>query len=344
MIDLGEDEAPAGAPAWMATFADLMSLLMCFFVLLLSFSEMDVNKYKQIAGSMKFAFGVQNKIEVKDIPKGTSIIAREFSPGDPKPTQIKTINQVTADMTKQSLKVGNPDAPDSEVKKIDAKDLNKEQTKKLLEEKLKSLIAETKKDADKLREILKKEINNGKVDIESKGRSITVRIREKGSFPSGSSNLHPDFAPVMATLSDALKDISGKIAVEGHSDNIPIKSARFKSNWDLSSSRALSVTHELIKNKLLDDNRFMVVGHADTKPHKPNTSAQNRAENRRVEIVIRQGLDEATATSIKDIQRSNPDALNSMDINDDDLSDSLDNSGLTDNPREGAELINSLEE
>ena len=54
----------------MATFADLMSLLMCFFVLLLSFSEMDVQKYKQIAGSMKDAFGVQNEIKVKDIPKG----------------------------------------------------------------------------------------------------------------------------------------------------------------------------------------------------------------------------------------------------------------------------------
>lgn len=58
---------PAGLPAWMGTFADLMSLLMCFFVLLLSFSEMDVLKFKQIAGSMKFAFGVQNKIEVKDL-------------------------------------------------------------------------------------------------------------------------------------------------------------------------------------------------------------------------------------------------------------------------------------
>ncbi|MGL4640985.1 MAG: flagellar motor protein MotB, partial [Shewanella sp.] len=74
---------PPGAPLWLATFADLMSLLMCFFVLLLSFSEMDVLKFKQIAGSMKYAFGVQNKVEVKDIPKGTSVIALEFRPGRP---------------------------------------------------------------------------------------------------------------------------------------------------------------------------------------------------------------------------------------------------------------------
>ena len=82
---------PEGLPAWMGTFADLMSLLMCFFVLLLSFSEMDVLKFKQIAGSMKFAFGVQNKIEVKDIPKGTSVIAMEFRPGKPDPTPIESI-------------------------------------------------------------------------------------------------------------------------------------------------------------------------------------------------------------------------------------------------------------
>ena len=319
MIEFEEDEAPAGAPAWMATFADLMSLLMCFFVLLLSFSEMDVQKYKQIAGSMKNAFGVQNQVKVKDIPKGTSIIAQEFSPGRPQPTQIKTVNQFTTETTKPSLRVGNPDAPDVDVPDVDAKDLSKEQTKKLLEEKLKNLVAETKADADALKAALKKEIEGGKIDIEAKGRSITIRIREKGSFRSGSAVLHPDFMPVMETLRQALQNISGKIAVEGQTDNVPIKSVRYRSNWGLSSSRALSVTHALIKDSTLDDSRFMVIGHADTKPHKPNTTAQNRAENRRVEIVIRQGLDEATATSLKDIQQSNPDILSATNVVDENI-------------------------
>ena len=94
---------PPGLPAYMGTFADLMALLMCFFVLLLSFSEMDVLKFKQIAGSMQYAFGVQNKIEVKDIPKGTSVIAMEFRPGRPDPTPIDTIQQQTVEMTQQML-------------------------------------------------------------------------------------------------------------------------------------------------------------------------------------------------------------------------------------------------
>ena len=94
---------PPGLAKWMATFADLMALLMCFFVLLLSFSELDALKFKQIAGSMKFAFGVQNKIEVKGIPKGTSIIAQEFRPGKPEPTPIETIQQLTMEMTQEIL-------------------------------------------------------------------------------------------------------------------------------------------------------------------------------------------------------------------------------------------------
>ena len=304
-----DDESTPGAPVWMATFADLMSLLLSFFVLLLSFSEMDVQKYKQVAGSMKDAFGVQNQVQVMDIPKGTSIIAQEFSPGETRPTPAETINQITTDTTKQSLRVGNPEAPE-----LDAKKLSEQQTKVLLEEKLKNLIADTKADADRLREILKKEIDEGKIDIDSEGRAITIRIREKGSFPSGSATLHPDFIPVMVTLRNALKDIAGKIAVEGHTDDVPITGTRFRSNWDLSSSRALSVTHELIAGDDLDDDRFMVIGRADTQPFQGNTSAQNRAQNRRVEIVIRQGLDKATATSINDIQNSNPDLLKTLNL------------------------------
>ena len=94
---------PPGLPQWLGTFADLMSLLMCFFILLLSFAEVDVLKFKQIAGSMKYAFGVQSKIEVKDIPKGTSVVAQEFTPGKPEPTPIEVVMQQTIEVTKAQL-------------------------------------------------------------------------------------------------------------------------------------------------------------------------------------------------------------------------------------------------
>lgn len=309
MIVIEEDDGPPGTPAWMATFADLMSLLMCFFVLLLSFSQMDAQKYKEVAGSMKNAFGVQNQIKEFGIPKGTSIIAKEFSPGKPQPTQVKTINQFTTETTKPSLSVGNPTASKS---KGTGMGLDGDEAKRLLEQKLEALMVETQIDAEKLRATLKDEIDSGKIDIEYSGRSITVRIRERGSFPSASSALQAGFIPVMGALRESLKAIEGEISVEGHTDNIPISSARFKSNWDLSSSRALSVTHELVQDNALDANRFMVVGRSDTKPFKPNDSSRNRAENRRVEIVIRQGFDDETVADIKALQRTNPDAINSI--------------------------------
>ncbi len=260
-----EEEGTSGAPAWMATFADLMSLLLCFFVLLLSFSVMDVQKYKQIAGSMRMAFGVQNQQEVLDIPKGTSVIAKEFSPGKTTPIPSKNITQITEMLTKPSLRVGDPNSALAENMK------------------------RTQNDADKLRRLLKKEIKEGIVDIEAKGNIITIRIRETGTFPSGSDILNVDSIPLMSSLRHTLKDITGEISIEGHTDNVPLIGTRFKSNWGLSAARALSVAHELLAGDLLDERRFVVVGHADTRPFAPNNSAENRAQNRRVEIKIRQG-------------------------------------------------------
>ncbi len=127
---------PAGLPAWLATFGDLMSLLMCFFVLLLSFSEMDVLKFKQLAGSMREAFGVQNQIKVEDIPKGTSIIAQEFSPGRPEPTPLNEVRQMTVNNDMNTLdirsKEGESDSPDKEAG--EDKELQKQQEQEAKEE------------------------------------------------------------------------------------------------------------------------------------------------------------------------------------------------------------------
>jgi chemotaxis protein MotB len=303
MID-DEDDAPPGTPAWMATFADLMSLLMCFFVLLLTFAEMDVEKFKQIAGSMKVAFGVQNEFELEDIPKGTSVVATEFSPGATTESPIETIQQVTDDTMDPSLRVGEGELDSAEMEEM-------------LQQKITALLAETEADADKLKKKLEDEINTGKVDVESEGRTITVRIREQGSFPSGSATLNSAFAPVMQRIRDALVEIPGTVAIEGHSDNIPVSGGRYESNWGLSASRALSVTHELLRGNLIDDERMMVVGFADTRPFTFNDTPEGRAMNRRVEIVIRQGIEGDDAQSLEVLREANPDALDILGLESD---------------------------
>ena len=119
MDDVEEEGGDGGGGAgWLATFADLMSLLMCFFVLLLSFSEMDVMKFKRLAGSMKQAFGVQQKLKANDPPKGTSIIAQEFSPGTPRPTPLNQIWQKTTDESRNSLDVACQDLGSSNSEKV----------------------------------------------------------------------------------------------------------------------------------------------------------------------------------------------------------------------------------
>ena len=112
-----EDECPkcppAGAPAWMATFADMATLLMAFFVLILSFAEFNVPKFKQISGSLREAFGVQKVVPVVEQPKGTTVISLEFSP-NPSPAITDTLRQETTELQQDELKLetNNDDAPE----------------------------------------------------------------------------------------------------------------------------------------------------------------------------------------------------------------------------------------
>lgn len=304
-----EDEEQATGGGWLATFADLMSLLMCFFVLLLSFSEMDVLKYKQVAGSMRDAFGVQSEVKVKDIPKGTSIIAQEFSAGRPDPTPLNKVQQATVDFTKQSLDTrSRPPGTSEEKSELNA---TPEQVEALMRE----VLRRQSEDAAKiLSEALRAEIEAGKIDIESGLSTVTIRIREKGSFPSGSADLSSEFLPVIGRLRRVLKDVDGDIAVEGHTDDIPISNALFRSNWGLSVDRALSVAHELMKDPAMNQERFMVIGYADTRPFADNDSPANRSQNRRVEIVIKRGLEDAETTDLRALEQANPDLLEEMQV------------------------------
>jgi len=284
-----ECDCPPGLPAWMGTFADLMSLLMCFFVLLLSFSEMDAMKFKRLAGSMAQAFGVQNKLNVTDIPKGTSIIAQEFSPGRPEATPINEIWQKTQDVTEMSL-----DVDCSEEYNIEQGEEGYDAgVKTRVKKKLEDLLKETEADAFELADALHEQISEGQVEIETRGRLIIIRIREKGSFISGSAEMSQEYKNVMEEVRIVLAQRPGKVEVQGHTDDVPIKTARYPSNWALSAARAVSVAHELMKGDAVPEGRFEVAGFSDTLPLVPNTSNENRARNRRVEILIKQGLENA---------------------------------------------------
>ncbi|MDW3094332.1 MAG: MotB family protein [Gammaproteobacteria bacterium] len=266
-----KEEGDAGAPAWVMTFADLMSLLMCFFVLLLAFSEMDAQKFKQLSGSMKQAFGVQRQIKANDIPKGTSIIAMEFSPGIPQPTPIQVVEQETSDDTKDNLEFSEG---------------SDDENKNLAEKMYAAAIDSIREEAEKLVEDLKEEIETGMLEVEWSEAEITVRLKEKSTFNSGEAKLKSSSFEIIDRVSKSLNKIEGNIIVAGHSDNVPISTYEYRSNWELSAARAANVVHHLTKNGRVDPYRVQMRAHAETKPLVPNDSLENKASNRRVEIVI----------------------------------------------------------
>ncbi len=254
--DTEECECEEGAPAWLATFADLMSLLMCFFVLLLSFSEMDIQKYKQVAGSMEKAFGVQRDVKSEEIPKGTTVISQEYSPGKPQPTPVPEMRQSTTDETQQNLRIDS-------LPLVDVEELTEQVTKALANE-----------------------IEAELLEVIQGDTGVLIRVREKDSFPSGTSRLQSGFEGVLDKLSVVLNAVDAKIIVEGHTDNIPIDTDEYPSNWVLSSARAASVVHYLTNADLKDPSRVSMRAYSEYVPVAPNDSAANRAKNRRVEINI----------------------------------------------------------
>lgn len=258
MSDEPQKKKGAGVPAWVMTFADLMTLLMCFFVLLLSFAEMDIRKFKQVAGSMREAFGVQRKIEADQ-----SQSLEEFLDGQ------------TSDVPLHE-KVGELDS-------MDPKSLDPQAMEKLLEE---IQAEQTKAEASKLAALLSEEIAAGAIELESTTDSIIIRINEKASFPSGRAKLRAGFTEVLDKIHLALAEVEGTVTVAGHTDDRPINTKRFRSNWELSAGRAVSVVHALLRSNLLDSRRFLIEGHGASRPLVDNDTPENRARNRRVEITL----------------------------------------------------------
>jgi chemotaxis protein MotB len=256
-----------GSPPWLITFADLMVLLMCFFVLMLSFSEMDPEKFKLMSGTLNQAFGVQTELTTTDTPKGTSLEAQEFSPAVPEPTDDNEVRQHTVDSDLNTLDLG-------------------------LQIRLREIKAQeeaAERQATELRAVFRQEIDDGRLLIRQEGSNVVIQLLEKDSFPSGSAALEAGSLESLAKIGQLVGGMTGAITVSGHTDNVPIRSGgQYRSNWELSAARAASVGHELLAAGL-DPARLMVSGHADTQPRVSNDTPANRALNRRVDITFANG-------------------------------------------------------
>ncbi|MGC8119667.1 flagellar motor protein MotB [Marinobacter sp. VGCF2001] len=252
---LKKNRVKKGTPDWIVTFADLATLLLTFFILLLSFAEMDVEKYRAMANSMSLAFGSSNV--VGDDVGGSPITMVESDtvslpePSESLQQQPEFIDERTEQAETRPIPGGVLDLAGRLVRELEA------------------------------------EVASETLHINYDEDQVVIRFSEEATFRSGDATIKPEMIPIIERVVRVLSSCTGDVVVSGHSDDRPISSSRFRSNWDLSAARAVSVVHELVLNRDIPADRVVAAGRAETRPLAPNNTADNRAMNRRVEIAIR---------------------------------------------------------
>lgn len=224
-------ECKEGAPEYMATYGDMMTLLLCFFVLLLSMAEMDAKKFEMAASSFQNA--------LNGVLESMPTVAIHEEVLKPKMGGDAQNKRIAADAARRIQQI-------------------------------------VKKD-DRLKEAVK-------VKVTDKG--IAVQISDPIGFKVGSDKIEKEFQDLLVDILGIIRDIPERdIRVEGHTDNTPIQSTRFPSNWELSAARALSVV-KLFYSKGENPVKLSAVGYGEFRPAMPNTSKQNKRKNRRIEIFV----------------------------------------------------------
>ena len=361
-------KAPAGAPLWMVTFADLMSLLVTFFVLILSFSIMDMQRYFEVAGSIREAFGFQEEViksgiveidgtPFRDQPRHvvpvplavvtlphaeTPDASRGSLPGDAaedayEELVTRIVEEIITD-SEASDSDGLPDRQDglqgdegvgpgqmgdsgtmgSDGEMTEPGDAGERMAQGLegqepmmglegedmtpLRRQVEEELAEIDPDlltqvlqerqareelTERLNAELQEELSDGDVQITGAGNSVTITFRDQAAFPSGRVELQPTFLDALDRLAGVLVEQEGEITIAGHTDDIPISSARFRSNWELSVGRAVSVIQYWDDQGLIPRERMVAVGYGETRPVADNGTAEGRSQNRRIEVEVR---------------------------------------------------------
>lgn len=264
-------EAPPapGAPAWMATFSDLMNLLLTFFILLFSMSSVDVAKFEEIAASLNASFSIFDS-GAPAITEGGLI-----SSGVSQLNQLD--NYYTSMGTNKDEADGDEDILDEEVKdKFD--EMQSEATEELGEKVEEDLDAEG---------LLSGEYE-GFIDMEITSQYVTLTLNGSVLFNSGRAEIKKDAAVFVDKLGDVLKGYNDNlIEIRGYTDSVPVSASnKYADNMELSQARAYSVYKFLVNSKNMSEESLECSGRGEQEPIASNDTAEGRALNRRVEIRI----------------------------------------------------------
>jgi chemotaxis protein MotB len=226
------DKAP-NHERWLITYADLITLLMIFFILMYTISNVNSKKFAQLSASLSEALvGNNSGFFMGEAPGPVQIDGKVVTPGSP-----------------------------SEQKAM-------EEAKKQIEG------------------MLKEKGVDGKVEVSFEERGLVVSLKETLLFARGSAEINPASREVIRKIGEVLVKLPNAIRIEGHTCDLPIHTAQFPSNWELSTTRATNVVKFLIAEVNFSPIRLSATGYAETRPQVPNTTEVNRQKNRRVDIVV----------------------------------------------------------
>lgn len=281
-----QEEEKGIEAGWINTFADLMNLLLCFFVLLFSMSTVDADKYEQLVTSMTESINIFDKGgssigEGAFVSSGTDqlISVEQYFNEYENPGESKEVKE---DASKRTDVEGNPqpnDSPDEEPSNAE----QQYQAKKAAEQKAKAdeLYGRVNDDANRQNDEDKININ-----IDKDNQYVQISLNGALLFDTGEVDIKKSVLPLMSKVGDILKQYSThRIKIEGHTDNVPI-SGRYRNNMLLSTARANSVFEYLKDVKKISPKTMETSGFGEYKPVASNKTAKGRAQNRRVEIKI----------------------------------------------------------
>ncbi|NUU60982.1 flagellar motor protein MotB [Paenibacillus agri] len=260
---------------WMITYADLITLLLIFFVVLYAMSSLDTEKYNVVTGSLSQTFkngsalpgGGNGLLDGQKGLNGTSP-GRQSQPGSPEPGKGQDAGGAESSEGPSPTKSDNLKPSDREL-------AFREQEARLAE--LMGVITKYVKD------------NNlgDQIFVADKPQGIAITLSDRFLFDPGNAALKAPALPALKQLSGLFHGIGATISIEGHTDNMPLsKLSRYSDNWELSGARALSVLRYFVDKEGLTPSTFQYAGYGDTRPASDNSTEAGRQKNRRVEIIV----------------------------------------------------------
>lgn len=290
-----EFKLPPGTPApWMSTFSDMMTLLMCFFVLLFSMSTVDAQKFEEVAQSFQQTFSIF-KGGAKAIGDGI-LISNGVSQLNMLDEYINSTGKMAENNTDSQAfdenAVGQEDIKAEELaQKVNASKEEVEELQDAIDKLEETKMQLSEELAEKIEEGLQESFLSEQVDVEFNSNYVVLSLNGAFLFDSGQATLKPEAYPILDKIGVLLiKYADSTIEIEGHTDSVPLNGGRYENNDVLSSYRALAVFNYLKDNAAIDPGVMKHSGRGEYLPVADNSTPEGRAMNRRVEIKIYNSL------------------------------------------------------